>query len=70
MAKLVTFAQLAAYTHWGAHGTYFNSRQYGFPEARIKKGEKLYSLEEVLEWDRDRPMPPPLTENIVILSNN
>lgn len=57
MKKLVTLEELGRITHWGFHGTYFNTQLRGFPEPK-KDGElenKVYDLLEVLEWDRLRP---------------
>ena len=72
MAELVSLEQVARYTNWGTHGTYFNTQQAGFPQAKeVTEEGKLYSLEEIMEWDRNRPSPiSPNTEVYIIRSVN
>jgi predicted DNA-binding transcriptional regulator AlpA len=68
--QLLTLEEIAQLTHWGTHGAYFNSKQYGFPSPVTNTGETpMYDYAEVIAWDRSRPVGP-TTEVIVIRSVN
>lgn len=56
----VTLKDLAILLGWRGHSAYFNSKLFGFPEhvGVTPEGEKLYIYEDIIAWDRNRPVDP------------
>ena len=58
--QLITFYDMSSIFGWRGHAAFFNSKQYGFPQpvSQNNSGDNLYSLEEVVQWDKERPLKP------------
>lgn len=53
----VTLEEMSVILGWRGHSAYFNTQIAGFPSpAVVIEGEKKYSLQEVIDWDRNRPL--------------
>lgn len=66
--------EIGQHLGWRGHSAYFNTQQGSFPKPLNVNGEMKYSLEEVIEWDKNRPLH--VSDNIqtgalpIIMKNN
>ena len=58
--RLVKLEDMGKVFGWHGASAYFNAKQYGFPEPAFlsEKGEIYYSVEEIIKWDKERPLQP------------
>jgi len=54
----VTLSDLSHLLGWRGHSAFFNSKLFGFPEpvAKNSDGDNLYIYEDIVMWDRERPL--------------